>query len=261
MSKILRSILVLVLMGLFPLPQTASAALPIQLRVVPDEIKMGLSYNGVDVSIAGKIPADSEVLVRVMGQPEHQKLKKKGRVLGLLWMNTEAVHIENVPSVFLLYPSAALAEQAKRRPEQWRRLGLGLEAMEEQVEIRPSGEDRDALFQEFVKLKEAAGLYGTVRGAVHYEDKGDGLKSFTCVAPLPSNLAQGEYVIEAVAVKDGAIAARGRVPIDAAEAGVTARLSYLAFNHGTLYGVLAVLVALLAGSFTGVIFKGGKGAH
>jgi uncharacterized protein (TIGR02186 family) len=248
--------------GMLPLPSAAPAALPVQLHVAPNEVKMGLSYNGAKVSITGKIPSDSEALVRVIGQPEHQKLKKKGRVLGLLWMNMEAVKIDNVPSVFLLYPSAALAEGAQRRPGQWQRLGLGFEALKERVEIRPSGEDREALFHEFVKLKEEAGLYGTVRDAVRYEDeKGDGLKSFTCVADLPSNLAQGEYVIEAVAVKDGAIVAQGTVPIDAAEAGVTARLSSLAFHHGTLYGVLAVLVALLAGSFTGVIFKGGKGAH
>jgi uncharacterized protein (TIGR02186 family) len=253
--------MILVMVGLFPLPPAVSAAVPIQLHVVPDEVKMGLSYNGVDLSISGEVPSDSEVLVRVIGQPEHQKLKKKGRVLGVLWMNMEAVNIENVPSVFLLYPSATLAERAQRRPDQWQRVGLGFEALKERVKIRPSGEDKEALFHEFVKLKEEAGLYGTVRDAVRYEEKGDGVKCFTCVTGLPSNLAQGEYTIEAVAVKGDAIVARGAVPIDAAEAGVTAELSYLAFNHGTLYGVLAVLVALLAGSFTGVIFKGGKGAH
>ncbi|MGD8367312.1 MAG: TIGR02186 family protein [Desulfobacterales bacterium] len=261
MSKKALCILVLVLVGLLPLPPTASASLPIRLHVAPDEVKMGLSYNGVDVSIAGEIPSDSEVLVRIMGQPEQQKLKKKGRFLGLLWMNMEAVRIQNVPRVFLLYPAAGLAERAQRLPGQWQRLGLGFEALMEQAKILPSTEEKEPLFREFVKLKEEAGLYGTIRDAIHYEEKGGGLKSFTCIAALPSNLAQGKYSIEAVAVKDGTIVARGSVPIDAAEAGITAKLSFLAFNHGTLYGVLAVLVALLAGSFTGVIFKGGKGAH
>jgi uncharacterized protein (TIGR02186 family) len=246
---------------LFPLPLKASAALPIQLQVVPGAVKMGLSYNGIDVSIAGEIPLDSEVLVRIMGKPEHQRLKKKGRALGLLWMNMGAVSIDNIPSVFLLYPSAALAELAQRRPEQWRRLKLGFESLRDRAEIHPSREDKDMLFREFMKLKEEAALYGTVRNTIRYEEKGGGLKSFTCLARLPANLAQGEYSIEALAAKHGAIVARGTARISAAETGVTAKLASLAFNHGTLYGVLAVLVALLAGLFTGIIFKGGKSAH
>jgi uncharacterized protein (TIGR02186 family) len=260
-SKKILCIAVLVWAGLFPLPPRALAALPIPLRVVPGKVRMGVSYNGVEVSISGQVPSDSEVVVRVQGRPEEQKLKKKGRVLGLLWMNKRAIQIDNVPSVFLQYPSTALAERAQHRPEQWDRLGLGFEALKKRAHIRPSTEDKDVLFSEYVKLKEKAGLYGNVRNTVHYKDSGEGLKSFTCVAPLPSNLAQGEYTIEAVAVKDGAIVARGEVPIDAAEVGITAELSSLAFHHGTLYGVLAVLVALVAGSLTGVIFKGGKGAH
>jgi uncharacterized protein (TIGR02186 family) len=260
-SKKILCIVVLVWAGLLPLPPRASATLPIQLHVVPGEIRMGLSYNGVEVSIAGQIPSDSEVLVRIMGKAEQQRLKKKGRVLGLLWMNKRTIRFDNVPSVFLLYPSAALAGQAQSRSEQWRRLGLGFETLKERVEIRPATEDKEALFREFMKLKEEGALYGTVPDAIHYQEKGDGLKSFTCIAPLPANLAQGEYSIEAAAVKDGAIVARGSLPINAAETGVTAELASLAFNHGTLYGGLAVLVALLAGSLTGVIFKGGRGAH
>jgi hypothetical protein len=38
-------------------------------------------------------------------------------------------------------------------------------------------------------------------------------------------------------------------------------MSSMAFNHGTLYGIVAVMVAILAGLLTGVVFKGGKGAH
>ncbi|MBW2108309.1 MAG: TIGR02186 family protein [Deltaproteobacteria bacterium] len=261
MSKKTLCVMVLVLVGMFRFPARASDTLPIELQVVPSEVRMGLSYNGVEVSISGEIPSGSEVLVRIMGKPEHQRLKKKGRALGLLWMNMGAVSIDNVPNVFLLYPSAALADFARSQPGQWRRLGLGFEALKNRVEILPSTEDKDTLFGEFVKLKEDAALYGTIQDAIHYKEKGGGEKSFTCVAPLPSNLPQDEFSIDVVAVKDGAIVARGTAPIRAVETGVTARLSSLAFNHGILYGVLAVLVAILAGLLTGVIFKGGKGAH
>ena len=48
--------------------------------------------------------------------------------------------------------------------------------------------------------------------------------------------------------------------IEAKKVGMPAFITSFAFNHGTLYGVLAVLVAIIAGLVTGVIFKGEK-AH
>ena len=62
-------------------------------------------------------------------------------------------------------------------------------------------------------------------------------------------------------VEGGAITGTARREIDAREVGMPAWISALAFNHGTLYGVLAVLVAIIAGLVTGIIFKGEKGAH
>ncbi len=255
-------IMVLVLAGMFWYPGIVSANLRIDLRVKPSQVNMGLSYDGTDISISGYIPSDTEAFVRVIGESEHQKLKKKGRALGLLWMNMGAVTIDNAPSVFLLYPSKALAALEQNHPEKWQSLGLGFEALKGRLEILPPTENRDALFDEFVKLKGTEDLYSTTPDAIRYAEKGDGMKSFTCVAALPSDLPEGQLTIEAVAIKDGGtIVARGTVRIRAKETGITATLSSLAFNHGTLYGALAVLVALFAGLVTGLFFKGGKGAH
>jgi uncharacterized protein (TIGR02186 family) len=251
----------MVVAGLLLYPGMLRARQQIPLRVTPNRVKMNITYNGADVVIAGDIPSDAEAFVRVIGKPEHQKLKKKERVLGLLWMNRGSVTIDNAPAVFLLYPSEALAALEQSQSGAWQHLGLGIDAMEARLEILPATEDKDAIFREFVKLKERANLYGTSRHAISYSEKGDGMKSFSCRATLPSNVPQGQFTIEAVAIKGGNILARGSARIRAKETGITARLSSLAFNHGTLYGVLAVLVAIFAGLITGMIFKGGKGAH
>lgn len=254
-------ITLMVITGMLLCPGIVTARQHITLRITPSKVDMGLTYNGTDVVIAGDIPSDAEAFVRVIGNPEHQKLKKKERALGLLWMNRGAVTIDNAPVIFLLYPSEALAALEQGQSNAWRHLGLGLDAMEDRLEILPATENRDAVFHEFVKLKERANLYGITRHAISYSEKGNGMKSFSCKAALPSNLPQGQFTIEAVAVKSGNILAQGSARIRAEETGLTARLSSLAFNHGTLYGVLAVLVAIFAGLITGIVFKGGKGAH
>ena len=74
-------------------------------------------------------------------------------------------------------------------------------------------------------------------------------------------MPQGVFKIEVFAIRDDAILATGTQEMKVAEVGLPAMMSSMAFNHGTLYGIVAVMVAILAGLLTGVVFKGGKGAH
>lgn len=253
--------IVLFIAGLLVQPGFSEAAVPFGIRVEPNHVLMGASYNGVKVSISGEIPLDTEALVRVIGSMENSTFKKKGRALGLLWMNLGKVVFHRIPSVFLLYPSKALKEFSLRERQQWLRLGLGLDALKERVDITPASEDKSTLFQEFVKLKQTWGLYGTWENAVCYKRTRKSMKSFTATLALPSDLPHGVYKVEAFAIRDGVIIARASELIKAQEVGLPAFLSSLAFRHGTLYGVISVLVAILAGLLTRVIFKGGKGVH
>jgi len=232
----------------------AAAGADIQISADPDRIQMGAAFNGLDIQVTGTLPADAEAIIRVTGQEEARKLKKKGRALGILWMNQGAVEISNVPSVFLLY--APGGEETA-----WSAAGLGLDAVRDSARIESENNDTDGLFEEFVKLKHKSGLYGTFPGSVEYGAETAGKKAFRCTLSMPSALPAGTYRLEVAAVKDHAIVSRAAQPLEAMETGMPAFISRLAFDHGTLYGVLAVLIAVMAGLLTGVLFKGGKGAH
>ena len=64
---------------------------PLQVSPFPDRISIGTFYNGTRVSINGTLPADSDVVVRMIGKTAELRMKKKGKVLGLLWMNRDTV--------------------------------------------------------------------------------------------------------------------------------------------------------------------------
>ena len=181
-------------------------------------------------------------------------MKKKGRALGILWMNQGAVEISDVPSVFLFYPPE-IADTSGSVPE------LSMEAVSNRARIESEEDDTATLFEEFVKLKTKSGLYGTFPGIVEYGAPKGGEKTFQCTLSMPSSLPVGTYRLEVFAVRNHAIVSRAAQTIEAAETGMPAFISSLAFNHGTLYGVLAVLIAVMAGLLTGIMFKGGKGAH
>ncbi len=236
----------------------AEASVPFEIAVQPTRIWMGATYNGEKISVQGEIPKDAEALIRIRGHLEDNRLKKKGRALGFLWMNLGTVSFHKVPSVFLLYPSKEI--QTLLKGNESTVADLGLESVRKQADIE-SADDKDELFDEFVKLKTNSGLYGTIENAIRYKTETGDMKSFSATVTLPAALPQGPYTLEVFAIRNGVVAQRAEEQLNAAETGVPAFLSSLAFDHGTIYGVFAVLVAIIAGLFTGILFKGGKGAH
>lgn len=250
-----RFILILTLGIMAGISCGASAGDDIHMSVLPNEILMGATYNGQRIHVSGHLPSDAAAIIRVTGDMEDSKLKKKGRALGVLWMNQGTVEISHVPSVFLLYLPGEIKTDPFPLPD------LGLEGVRRAAQIQSQEGEHDALFEDFVKLKEEAGLYGIFPGSVNYGKEAGGGKSFRCTLNMPSDLPRETYQVEVFAVRNGSVVAQARQPIVAKEIGVPAFISTLAFDHSTIYGVLAVLVAAIAGLLTGVIFKGGKGAH
>ncbi len=223
--------------------------------VHPESIRIDAAYNGARVTVTGSIPSEAGALIRVLGKAESYKLKQKGRVLGL-WMNRGSVEISKVPGLFLLYrPTGAGDAQSTDPPE------LGLESIRQGAEVVAQDQNRKELLDEFFKLKQKAGLYGTVANAIRYEPATGPLKSFTAVLTLPAALPQGAFEVEVFAIQNGSVVAKDVRTIEVNEVGLPAWISTLAFQHGTLYGTLAVLVAIMAGWLTGTLFKAGKGAH
>jgi hypothetical protein len=64
-----------------------------------------------------------------------------------------------------------------------------------------------------------------------------------------------------MAVRDGRVAERAQASFTVARTGVVAWLSDMAFNRAALYGIMAVVIAIIAGFAVGMIFKKGGGAH
>jgi uncharacterized protein (TIGR02186 family) len=222
---------------------------------------MGAAFDGIDVFVSGTVPSDAEVLVRVQGKKIDQHFKEQGKALGLLWMNTNTVEMHNVPSIMILAMSEKLLQENTAQSEQWLRLGLGFDALKSTIKVLPEDADKDMLFKELLKLKEEEGLYSIQKAAVQYTKK-ENSKSFQAIVHFPSALSEGMFTIETFAVQDGIILGQDKQTINAKMKGMPSLLFQMAMGHALLYGILAVLVAIFAGIFTGYLFRGGQeGAH
>ena len=234
--------------------------MPLDITVEPGQILIGASYNGADISVSGQIPTDTEAVIRITGHEEDSRLKKKGQALGILWMNLGSVEFHNIPSVFILYTSKQADDPASPGQEKLYR-EIGIESVRRQVNIVSGYRDKDSLFEEFIKLKQKSGLYGTVENSIHYEKANSSVKTFSASVRLPSALPQGDYRLEVFAIGRDSIVGYSEKELKAKQTGMPAFIATLAFDHGTVYGILSVVVAIIAGLLTGIMFKGEKGAH
>ncbi len=260
MKKILISVIMFIA-GLFLITGTVYSAENITFHVSPELVKIGIQFNGITLHVSGTIPSDCEAVVRIIGHSQNLNLKKKGKAMGLLWMNLGKIEIKGVPDIMLVYPSKALEQLSKNDKTTWKKLGIGFESLEDTAEVLPESENKSKIFKEFIKLEASIDLYASIPGALTYGDVSGSVKSFKAEIKLPSNVPHDGFKAEVYAVKDGKIAAKDVKAVKVKLIGIPAKISSLAFNHGTLYGVIAVLIAILAGIIVGVVFKESGGAH
>ena len=237
------------------LPATAGAQDALTVVTEPASIRMGTQYDGIDLKITGNVPAGSDVVVRFTGAPAKLHLRRKGKVFGLLWMNVGKVTVDNVPKVCLVDSSAPYTQLAPAA-ESYR-----LEGLRDDMKIEEGADSADLdIVHELLLLKESEGLYSENAGGVVLGPDEGGSRTFSATLPVPSALSPSDYVVQVMALRDGAVIGTASTPIHAELVGFPAWLSHMAFDNALLYGILATVIAILSGLAIGMIFQS-KGAH
>jgi len=216
------------------------------LTIRPNLVNIGTSFNGAELAVTGSVPEGASAVIRLMGEPQHRAFRQKGKALGMLWMNLRTVEIQGVPDVFLMGTDG-------QGDVNWEHSDLGFGALK--------GETKDLVFDEFLKLMERDGFYEVESGVVKYGDVVGGERPFTATLSIPSAMHQGVYRVEVLAVKDGAVVEEASQELHTKLAGVPAVLAEFAFGHSLLYGIAAVIIAILAGLLMSLIFQERGGAH
>jgi len=241
------------------LPKSACSTVSVRAKHEPNLIAIGAFFNGTQLTVSGKIAAENEVAVIVKGKQEALTLKKKGKALGLLWMNMGDVHFKKVPNLYILYSSKGMMELAASDAITSEQLGIGLESLKKEMEIEAPQAERNYLTQEFLKLKKKQGLYAFHPGEISIGQKSGTDKSFKAAVWIPPRISTGEYQVQVMEIHDGIIVGNSIDQLKVVEQGIPSMISSLAFNHSLFYGFLAVLIAVAAGLVMDFFFGTGKG--
>ncbi len=249
-------LLLVALLCLGLLPGHAIAESSMNIATTPATINMGARYNGAKIEIKGSAPAGSAVIVRFVGEPSELHLRQKGKVFGLLWMNVGTIKLENVPKVCIIDTSVPFEKIGEAGAP------YSLAGTVKEVEIEKDADTHGIdIANELLLLKKHGKLYSESEQGVIMGPEKDGLTDFSTQLNVPSSLAPGKYLIEAVAVKDGKVIADATDSITAEMVGFPAWLSHLAYQKSLLYGIMATVIALISGLVIGLVFGSKGGAH
>jgi uncharacterized protein (TIGR02186 family) len=252
------SVLVFLLGGLF-CPSTQGETLNPGLRMIhPQKLLITSFYHGEAITVRALIPTGHEVALRIMGPEEDLPLLEKGRVWGL-WMNVRQVKFHHVPTVYLLQTSKSLSALADQKTLDRLRMdyrSLLSDSLEKQETSRKS-----FLIDQLIKLKEHDRLYQIRESSIQVKPLGNGrVDQLEAELSLPVRISPGSYALELIGFHDGQGTLLQREVIEVRLSGFADLMYRLAKEKGLLYGVLAVIVALLSGLAIGLVFTS-RGGH
>jgi hypothetical protein len=225
-------------------------------QVEPHRLRITESFHGRTVHISAEIPRGAQAVVELKGQAHEEHLLRKGRQWGV-WMNVGEISVRNAPSVYLAMTTDSKLLSKQDPEDRW-----GYGALREQVKFSgsiPQTGESD-LFKQFVEFKESEGLYGVFPGALRVASTQDNEMRVQGQLHLPGNIKPGEYRVDLSVLDNGKIVERKSIEFSVVMRQLAAFLRSLAMQHPTLYGLLAVVIAMAMGLLMGFVFKG-RGGH
>ncbi len=236
---------------------TAEPARALTCQVTPDNIGISLIYNGATLTITGESTPGDDLIVKVSStQYTDVHLKYKGKASGIFWMKLGTMEFKNVPNVYMLYSTGPLNNMMGAEARAANQIGYDAIRANATMERSDHAEVGPEWFDQFLKFKQKEKLYSITEGTVTRNGN-----QFKLEAHWPFQAPPETYNVQVLAVRNGQVVEQATAPITVAQVGMVKKLSGLAFNNAAVYGIMAIVIAMVAGFAVGAIFKKGGGSH
>lgn len=230
----------------------------IEIGLSTDKVAITADFTGADLTIFGALDnADPlisrqgryDVIVVLEGPARPVVVRRKDRILGM-WINTESETFVNVPVSYSLATTRQLQDITD--PKNYRQLALGADNLYFEPLDR---QDDPATIQEFAKalrqLKKASGLYSERIGGVQFLSQ----NLFRATLALAPNVPVGTHKARAFLFRNGLFIKETSAQLAIVKSGFEQSIYRAATDYGLLYGLFAVLLAMLTGWLGRIIFR------
>jgi uncharacterized protein (TIGR02186 family) len=205
-------------------------------------------FAGANVLLFGAVEGAGDIIVVVRGPARPEIVRRKDRVLGV-WVNRASAVIEDAPVYYRVAASRPL--EAIALPAELDRHQIGVERLALKVRTRDTKAGASVYRAALLRLKEAARLYLAEPGTVSFI----GGRLFRTEMDLPTNVPTGTYTVEVYLLRGGDVVSAQTTPLIVSKTGIGAEIFDFATRRAPVYGLLAVLLAAIAGWLGAAVFR------
>jgi uncharacterized protein (TIGR02186 family) len=211
-------------------------------------VKITTGFTGTKVLLFGAIEGRGKLVVIVEGPRHSLTVRRKRRIAGI-WVNRAEVQFDDVPSFYQVLSSDPLEEWLPLRTRDLYQIGVEYLRFAPRTKVGPAeaASFRDAL----IRNMQRNGRYGVLEGNVTVM----GGQLFRADLFLPANLPTGFYSIEVMLISDGNVKSIQATPLLVTKSGIGAQVYDMAYSYPALYGIMAIVIAVLAGLGANAIFR------
>lgn len=220
-------------------------------------VSITTDFSGSEIFLYGAIERnrfptaaddDLDIIVAVIGPSEPIVIRKKNRVFGI-WANTEEALIDAAPSFYALSTTGPFADIVSEASDREHRISI-------ESAIRIAGVARKianplAYRNAAIRINRANGVYFENEGAVSFV----GSTLFQTRVKLPANIVEGDYAARVFLLRQGAVLDQFQTAIRVRKVGLERWIYTLAHEQSLIYGLLSILIALLAGWMASEAFR------
>lgn len=206
-------------------------------------------FTGADILLFGVTDEKGDVVVVIRGPQRDTIVRRKYQVAGI-WINKDNITFKQVPGFYGLASNRPIAEFAPLAIRKKNQIGPGFINMvpgDSLFSAEEIGLFKDAL----IRNKQAQGLYSLEPEKLTF--LGNGL--FRTNLNFPANVTIGTYGIEVYQFRDKKLINRRTTLLEVRKTGFEAGVYNFAYRHSLAYGVIAILIAGMAGWLANAVFK------
>ena len=215
------------------------------------EVKVSSSFIGTDVMVFGTANDKDDIIVVITGPTETAIVRKKRRVSGI-WINKEKLEFRGIPGFYAIASTRPLSEITETNELEKQKIGI------QNVITTTSLNSEDKNIKTFKSFKEALvrgqkakGLYLDMPLKIDVVSK----RLFKTTFHFPNNMATGIYTVKVFAFQKKRLVSTVSKTISVEKIGIGADVFKFAKEQSALYGLLAILIAVLSGWIASVIFR------
>lgn len=236
-------------------------ALPMQaeeivLGLSRDEVAITANFDGSDVMIFGAVKREApapgggplEVIITLAGPSLPVLVRRKERVLGI-WVNTDAVEIDEAPSFYAVATSAPFGEAITSVEDL--RYGISIPRVIRSVGAPDNVANSETFTDALIRIRAGAGLYQILDSKVDVEEE----TLFRGQITLPAALTEGDYIARIYITRNGLVVDEYETSIAVYKAGLERWLYEMSRNQPFWYGIMSLAIAISAGWLASAAFR------